>query len=64
MVMEQFAVLFGSISIFGIGSFLVIGGLWFAIARGFTKNTTSLLELMIAIGCFGFILIFEDDRVG
>lgn len=61
---EAFETMIDSFNILGVGLYIAVAGLVFAIARGMSRgNREQTLLWTIALGIFGVILTFNDDYI-
>ena len=61
---SEIGIVLGQINIFGIGIYLAIIGLIFAIARGIgNQNKEQILMWSITLGMFATLLLFRDDYI-
>ena len=60
---ETVGTMLGSINLLGMGIFLVITALAFAIAKGMTRNIQDTIIMFIMMVSVGIVLLFENDAI-
>lgn len=61
---EEIGTIMNNINLFGMGTYIAIAGLIFAIARGISSgNKEQMMIWGVTLGMFGTLLLFSDDYI-